>query len=362
MQLSFKISENSGNTVEGDSSDSLSSSDTYSLSSDDEAEYMKPAIPARPPISQNQGEISGNNETKQEGKKDESSNLGSEQASLEQSESNSGKTDSIPPKCEMDSEKSDGTSHKSNQNSEKIPSRVEGNCENVESGNTLNNFLEICTKSLPHDALPVEINEEVMVPGGFQDTNLKISMAESSGKESSSSKGSDMGETKYKEITEEPEEVSKSGDADCDNTDRGTAGRENASLIPGLQEIQEGLIKDDDDVINDQKGDVSVKPEENIKGNPEETLAGNVEILATETTTSLENDTTNLQDGLVECGDTSSDTEISPNIISPQETRENSSDVLPQKETDVKTEGENQQVRQELSSADKNISAETENQ
>ncbi len=373
MQLSFKILENSGHTAGGDSCDSMSSSDdTYSFSSDDEAEYVKPVVPQRVRTSQNQRDVSGNNsEDKQEGKKDDSSNLDSEQASGSQFKSNSGKNDSISQKSELVSEKPESTSQKGDQSSRKAHN-VEGSLENVEPGNTLNNFLEICTKRLPHDdILPEEVNDEAIVPGGFQGTNLKNSLAESAGKESSSSKGSEMGDTKYKEITEEPEEQdAKCENTACENTDCGTAGSENTAVIPGLQEIQEGLINDYD-AINDQKDDirlkqdVSVKHEQIVADNSEGSPAGNVEILATETTTSIENDTTNLPDGLVEGGGTSSNTDISPgskNMILPQETGENPSEDLPPKETDVRTEGESEEVRQEMSSTDKEISAETENQ
>ena len=354
MQLSFKILENSGHTAGGDSSDSMSSSDdTYSFSSDDEAEYVKPVVPQRVRISQSQRDVSGNNsEAKQEGKKDDSSNLDSEQASGSQFKSNSGENDSISQKSELVSEKPDSTSQKGDQSSRKAHN-VEGSLENVEPGNTLNNFLEICTKRLPpDDVLPEEVNDEAIVPGGFQGTNLKNSLAERAGKESSSSKGSDMGDTKYKEITEEPEEQDAKGEnTACENTESGTAGSENAAVIPGLQEIQEGLINDYD-AINNQKDDiglkqdVSVKHEEIVADNPEGSPTGNVEILATEI--SIENDATNLSDGLVESGGTPGNTEISPgskNKILPQETGENPSEDLPRKETDVRAEGESEEVK-----------------
>jgi hypothetical protein len=350
--LSFEISENSGRIAEEDSSDSMSSSDdTYSFSSDDEAEYVKPVIPQRPCIPLHPKDIPGtSSEAKHEAKKDDSGIVDSGHASEDQVHSNSGKTDAIAPKCEVVSEELGANSRNCDQSSEKT--------RDVEPGNTLNNFLEICTKSSPNESiLPEEINEEVSVPGGPQSTDIKISTKESTDtdKESSSSKESDMGETKYKEITEEPEEeLAKSENTSCENTDCGTVSSESTTaVIPGLQEIQEGRINDQD-VIDSQdddvrmNNDVSLKNEKIIEENLEEAPA------ATDTVTSSENDVTELQDGLAV-----GDPEISAknDTILPQETKDNSSEDLPQEGTHVRTESEGNAVTQELPSTDKDIAA-----
>ena len=312
-------------------------------------------VPQRPPISQKPKEIPQNSN---DGKKDDSGN--SAQASQQQSTLNSGNADSFSQKCDVVSEKSHCTFTKSDQSVVKVPN-VEENSKNNEPGNTLNNFLEICTKRLPdNDDLPLEINDEVIVPGGFQDINVKSSMAESPGKESSSVKKSDMGDTKYKEITEEPEEqIAKSGNSGCEKTECSTPGSKNAADIPGLQEIQEGLIKDADDVTNDQTGDaefkdVSVKYEEE---NVEQSPAEDAEILRPEETSS--HDPTNSQDGSAECADIPTKISVGKESKSlPPETGNSSPEDLPQKET----EGKNKELKQELTSMITENSAETENQ
>ena len=372
-QLSFKILENSGHSAEEDSSDSLSlSDDTYSFSSDDEDEYVKPTIPQRPRISENAKDISGtSSEAKQEGKKVDSGNLDSDKASEDQIESNSGKTDLIAQKCEAVSEKHDGSnSQKFDQGSEKA--------QHVETGNTFNNFLEICTKSLPHESiLPQEINEEVMMSGGLQSTNSKISTKESTSEKSSSSKESDMGETKYKEITEEPEEeVTKNGNTNCENADCEAVGSATA-VIPGLQEIQEGLINDYD-AINGKKDDVRLNDAVSLK--PEEIVGDNVEDHPTETDTAtcLENDTTETDtttngttatnttpNGTTDHQDllnleTPGNKEISlkSSTILPQEPKGNNiSEDLYQEDTDVRTGCENNAISQELSSTGTDMTA-----
>lgn len=315
-------------------------------------------VPQRPPISQKPKEIPQNSN---EGKKDDCGN--SAQASQQQSTLNSGNADSFSQKCDVVSEKSDCTSTKSDQSAVKVLN-VEENSKNNEPGNTLNNFLEICTKRLPdNDDLPLEINDEVMVPGGFQDTKVKSCMPESPNKESSSPKKSEMGDTKYKEITEEPEErIAKSGNSGCEKTDCSTLGSKNAADIPGLQEIQEGLIKDADGITNDQTGDaefkyVSVKCEENVQENVEQSPAENVEILRPDETSS--HDPTNSQNGSAECGDTPSEISVGNESTGlPPETGNSSLEDLPKKETEDK----NEELKQELTSTIKENSAETENQ
>ena len=289
-------------------------------------------VPQRPPISQKPKEIPQNSN---DGKQDDSGN--SAQASQQQSTLNSGNAGSFSQKCDVVSEKSDCTSTKSDQSVVKVLN-VEENSKNNELGNTLNNFLEICTKRLPdNDDLPLEINDEVIVPGGFQNTNVKSSMAESPSKESSSVKKSDMGDTKYKEITEEPEkQIAKSGNSGCEKTDCSTPGSKNAADIPGLQEIQEGLIKVADDVTNDQTDDaefkdVSTKYEENAQENVEQSPTGDAEILRPEETS--RHDSTNSQDGSAECADTPSDISVGKESkILPSEAGNSSPEDLPTKE------------------------------
>ena len=321
---------------------------------------MKPIVPERPRSSQNQRDFPGDNsEAKPEGEKD---NMGTEDSKKpqEQSDSNSGKTDPVSPKCDSVSEKPDETSQKNDQNSENVQN-VEGSIGNAELGNTLNNFLEICTKSMPDsDNFSEEISGEIMVPGDVQDNDTDIAEAESSGKESSSSEGSGMGETKYKEITEEPEEpIADGGNPDRENKDCGSAGSENAAIIPGLQEIQEGLVKDDDDAIKDEMkldGDVSVKHGESLEDKSKEAPPEKVEIIPTEINSSLENDTTGLYNGFAHHEDTPSVTQVSSpskNTISGDKSSEDSS----QKGTVVSAENE---TTDELLSEGKNITIENE--
>ena len=348
----YLIIENSGHSVEEDSSDSLSSSDdTYSFSSDDEAEYVKPTIPQR----QNPKDISGTRSgAKQEGKKDDSGNLDSEKASEDEIKSNSAKTDLIAQKCEVVSEKHNGSnSQKFDQGSEKA--------QNVEKGNSFSNFLEICTKSLSHESiLPQEISEEVMISGELQSTYSKISTTESTGEKSTSSKGSDMGETKYKEITEEPEEeVTKNRNTNCENADCEAVASATA-VIPGLKEIQEGLTNDYD-VINGKKDDIRLNDAVSLK--PREIIVDNVEDHPPEadTSTSLENDTTvtdTTTNGTTDQDllniETSGNKEISlkSNIILAQEPKGNNiSEGLHQGDSNGRTECESNAVSQELSSA-----------
>ena len=333
--------------MEDDSSDySSSSDDIYEKSSD---EYEEPLVPQRPPILRNRKEIPENSN---DGKKDDSGD--SAQTSQQLPTLNSGNADSSAQKCVVISEKSDCTSTQTDQSPVKVLS-VEENSRNIEPGNTLNNFLEICTKRLPDDDdLPPEINDDAMVTSGFQDTSAKSCLGDSSEKETCSLKSGDMGDTKYKEITEEPEELgTKSANTEGGKTDCSTAGSKIAAVIPGLQEIQEGLIKDADDVASDQTdADVPVK---NVEENVEETPAGDVEMLRTE---GLIDNSTNPQDGSAECGNKASEISVgNENGNSTQEAGKSSPDDLLKKETEDTKEPE-----QEPAPAVTNHSAETENQ
>lgn len=264
-----------------------SSDDSSSISSEDEEFELPPALPKRPPNYQDRGNNLGNSD---ETRPDSGSNL-----------TNCSNMDSRSQTDDFVSKNSGDSSQKSYQNS----AAIDKNAESAVPGNTFNNFLEICTKSLPRECVsPKEVNQEATVPGGLQEK----------AEESSSSRGTDMGGTKYKEITEEPDEPQggENADTECGNAGGESAGRDNAADIPGLQEIQEGLIEDDDDVADTPKhqSSVSLKHDNNIlQGNLQGTLLKNVEIVSTETSTSIENDTGELQDVLIECKNTPSVTE-----------------------------------------------------
>ena len=100
-----------------------------------------------------------------------------------------------------------------------------------ESGNTLNDFKEIRTTGFSNDDESLRKTEEdaraEMEFGGKEEGGKALK--ETPQDASSSKEAADMGETKYKEIIEEPEKDSVTS--------------ESTSIIPGLQEIQEGHVK-----------------------------------------------------------------------------------------------------------------------
>ncbi|XP_028392948.1 tyrosine-protein phosphatase non-receptor type 23-like [Dendronephthya gigantea] len=341
----FLIIENSGNMADDDSSSdySTSSSDSCSFLSDDEAELaMKPTVPQRPHISQKPREIPGNSsDGKQENKGQDSENL--ESRNELPSTSNSGERDPSSQTHEGFSEKSVDTSQKCDQSSEKS----QNDSEKIEQGNTLNNFLEICKKSPPdNEILPEVINKDGVVPGGFQETDsVKVSTDENSGKESNSSEKSEMGETKYKEITEEPEEQIANGEiTDSTNADCGTLGCESAAVIPGLQEIQ-GVVEDDNDKAvagdDEAKSDVpSEKTDDKPQDTPVEEIVG--EILEGATVDVEKGKASRVDDHVLECE--ALKTEISPgdegDVISQQENGGIPTNYTPSKEINTKAEEE----------------------
>ena len=345
--------------ADGDSSDySSTSSDSCSLLSDDETEIAtKPTVPQRPRIFEKPREVPGtSSDGKQENKGHDPENLESREDLL--STSNSEECDPSSQKRVGLSEKSVDTSEKCDKNSKKCHNDTE-NFDKVEQGNTLNNFLEIRKKS-PQDneALPKVINKDAVVPGGFQETDsVKVSTDKNSGKESNSSDKSEMGETKYKEITQEPEEQAADGEI-TDSTDAncGTLGCENVAVIPGLQEIQEVVEGDDDDDDDNDEvitGDDGVKsedfPVEKTEDKIEETP---VEEVLKEATVDIEKDKAcQDNDAIVECE--ALKTEISPgdegSKILQQETGESPMDYTPPIEIDSKAEDEKDTKQKQIS-------------